>query len=149
MLKQIIIRFINGFCYSIAITMLVQLFVMLAAGGAPMLPEFMNRFQEPIIAFASQLIMVGVMSGITSGGTVIFECKKVGILVQSVIFLIIMLSAWIPVSCIAWGFHRYITSMISTICSIVVTYIICWGIQYKLCRRDIDEINVMLKKERK
>lgn len=147
MLKQIIIRFINGFCYSIAITMLVQLFVMLAAGGSPMLPEFMNRFHEPIIAFASQLIMVGVMSGITSAGTVIFECKKVGILVQSVIFLIIMLSAWIPVSYIAWGFHRYITSMISTICSIVVTYIICWGIQYKLCRRDIDEINVMLNKE--
>lgn len=149
MLKRIIIRFINGFCYSIVITMLVQTLVMLATGETPMLPEFMNRFHEPVSAFVSQLILVGVMSGITSAGTVVFECKKVGLLVQSVIFLIIMLSAWIPVACIAWGFHRYITSMISTICSIVVTYIICWGIQYKLCRRDIDEINVMLKKERK
>ena len=149
MLKQIIIRFINGFCYSIAITMLIQTLVMLATGETPMLPEFMSRFHEPISAFVSQLILVGVMSGITSAGTVIFDCKKVGLLIQSVIFLIIMLSAWIPVACIAWGFHRYITSVISTICSIVVTYSICWGIQYKLCRRDIDEINVMLKKERK
>lgn len=149
MLKRIFIRFINGFCYSVAITMLIQTLVMLATGEAPMLPEFMNRFDEPISAFVSQLIMIGVMSGITSAGTVVFECKKVGLLVQSVIFLIIMLMAWIPVACIAWGFHRYITSMISTICNIVVTYMICWGIQYKLCRRDIDEINVMLKKERK
>lgn len=149
MLKQIIIRLINGFCYSIAITMVVQTFVMLPTGRAPMLPEFMSRFPDPISAFEAQLILVGVMSGITSAGTVVFEFKKVGLLVQSVIFLIIMLSVWIPVACIAWGFHRYITSMISTICSIVVTYIICWGIQYKLCRRDIDKINVMLKEERK
>lgn len=149
MLKQMVLRFLNGFCYSIAITMLIQTLVMLATGESPMLPEFMNRFQEPISAFVSQLIMVGIMSGITSAGTVVFECKKVGLLVQSVIFLIIMLSAWIPVACIAWGFHRYIPSMISAVCSIVVTYMICWGIQYKLCRRDIDEINLMLDKERK
>lgn len=148
MLKQIMIRFINGFCYAIAITMVVQMFVMLATGETPMLPEFVSRFDNPISAFVSQLILIGIMSGITSAGTVVFEFKKVGLLVQSVIFLIIMLSVWIPVACIVWGFHRYITSMISTICSIVVTYIICWGIQYRLCRRDIDEINVMLKKER-
>ena len=112
MLRQIIIRFMNGFCYSTAITMLVQTLVMLVTGETPMLPEFMNRFHVTISAFASQLIMVGVMSGITSAGTVVFECRKVGLLVQSVIFLIIMLSAWIPVACIAWGFHRYITSII-------------------------------------
>lgn len=149
MLKQIMIRLMNGFSYSVAITMAVQAFVMLETGRAPMLPEFMSRFRDPICAFIVQLILVGVMSGITSAGTVVFEFKRVGLLVQSVIFLMIMLMVWIPVACIAWGFHRYITSMISTICSIVVTYTICWGIQYKLCRRDIDEINVMLKEERK
>lgn len=149
MLKQIFNRFINGFCYSIAITMVIQMFVMLATGETPMLPEFVSRFRDPIRAFAAQLILVGVMSGVTSAGTVVFEFEKVGLWVQSVIFLIIMLSAWIPVACIAWGFHRYITSMISTICSIVATYTICWGIQYRLCRRNIDKINVMLKEERK
>lgn len=60
MLKQIITRFINGFCYSIAITMIIQKLVMLVTGEMPMLPEFMSRFDEPISAFMTQLIMISI-----------------------------------------------------------------------------------------
>ena len=144
MLKRILIRFINGFCYAVAITMIIQVIVMFTAGDTPMLPEYMARFDSPVMAYASQLLLIGLMSGITSAGTAVFEAKKIGLWVQSILFLLIMLAAWIPVSCIAWGFHKYITSMIITICSIVVSYTICWVIQYRLCRKDIEAINAKL-----
>ena len=143
-MKNIVSRFLNGFCYSIAITLCVELFVLTVAGKPVMLPEFVERFDSETIALGVQLLLVGVMSGVTAAGTVIFELKRPGLWVQSVLFLILMLSAWIPVACYVWGFHKYVASMISTVVSIVVTYGICWSIQYKLCSRDVQEINQRL-----
>ena len=42
-MKNIVIRFLNGFCYSIAITLCVVLFVLVVAGKSVMLPEFVLR----------------------------------------------------------------------------------------------------------
>ena len=143
-MKKIIIPFLNGFCYSIAITLCVDLFVLVVTGYPVMLPEFTARFDSETIALGVQLLLVGVMSGVTAAGTVIFELKRPGLVVQSVLFLLLMLAAWLPVACYVWGFHKYVSSMVSTLVSITVTYGICWGIQYKLCRRDVEEINQRL-----
>ena len=148
MLKRIVLRFINSFCYSIAITLLIYTVMMLLTGKIPMLPEYMERFENPVLAFAAQLLLVGVMSAVTSAGTAVFETKRIGLLAQSLLFLLIMLSAWIPVACIAWGFHKYLASMAVTVCSIVASYGICWAIQYKLCRKDIEAINAKLLEKR-
>ena len=64
MLKRILIRFANGFCYSIAITLIIQAVVMLSAGKPPLLPEFAARFSGEVEAFAAQLLLIGVMSGV-------------------------------------------------------------------------------------
>ena len=146
-MKKILIHFVNGFCYSVAITMVVQLLVMKIAGDVIMLPEFAAGFENELIAFAVQLLLVGVMSGVTSAGTVLFELKRPGLLWQSILFLCVMLAVWIPTACYLWGFHKYLTSMISCLVSIVVTYGICWGIQYKLCCRDVKEINQRLNRK--
>ena len=143
-MKKIVIHFLNGFCYSIAITLCVDLFVLTVAGDPVMLPEFMMRYESETIALGVQLLLVGLMSGVTAAGTVIFELKRPGLWAQSVLFLLLMLAVWIPVACYVWGFHKYVMSMVSTLASIVVTYGICWGIQYKLCRRDVEEINQRL-----
>lgn len=140
-MKNIVIQFLNGFCYSIAITLCVDLIVLAVAGKPGMLPEFTERFESETVALGVQLLLVGVMSGVTAAGTVIFELKRPGLWVQSILFLLLMLAAWIPVACYVWGFHKYVASMISTLISIVATYGICWGIQYKVCRRDVQEMN--------
>ena len=143
-MKNILIRFVNGFCYSVAITMVVHLLIMKDVGDAVMLPEFAERFESDLIAFGVQLLLIGIMSGVTSAGTVLFELKRPGLLWQSILFLCVMLAVWIPTACYVWGFHKYLTSMISSLASIIATYGICWGIQYKLCRRDVQEINQRL-----
>jgi len=76
---------------------------------------------------------------------VILELRRPGLLMQSVIYLLLMLVTWIPVACFLWGFHKYITSFVSSVLSILVTYGICWSIQYKICMRDVKEINERLK----
>lgn len=140
-MKKLGFHFMNGFCYSIAITLCIDLVVLTVAGKPVLLPEFVEKFQSETIALGVQLLLVGLMSGVTAAGTAIFELKRPGLWVQSLLFLLIMLAAWVPVACYVWGFHKYVASMISTLVSIVVTYGICWGIQYKLCRRDVQEIN--------
>ena len=146
-MKNFVIRFINGFCYSIAIAMTIQLIVMGMTNTISMLPEYMQRFDNMVAAYSVQLLLIGVISGVASGGTVIMEWKRPGLVIQSVIYLVLMLSTWIPVACYLWGFHKYVTSLVSGILSILVTYGICWGIQYKICRRDVQEINERLKEK--
>ena len=146
-MKKLWLHFINGFCYSIAITLCMEWVVLAVAGKPVMLPEFVERFDSETIALGVQLLLVGIMSGVTAAGTEIFELKRPGLWVQSILFLLLMLAAWIPVACFLWGFHKYVASMISTLASIVVTYGICWGIQYKVCRQDVREINRCLNKK--
>lgn len=143
-MKKILIHFVNGFCYSVAITTVIELIVMKMIGHVALLPEFAEGFANEVTAFCVQLLLVGVMSGVTSAGTILFELKRPGLLWQSILFLLVMLAVWIPTACYLWGFHKYLTSMISCLASIVVTYGICWGIQYKLCSRDVKEINQRL-----
>jgi len=144
-MKRFLVGFVNGFSYAVVITMIVQLLIINFTDSIGMLPEYANRFDNILNAYIVQLLLIGFISGIASGGIVIMEWKRPGLVVQSVLYLLLMLSTWIPVACYLWGFHKYITSMISGIFSIVVTYGICWTVQYKVCRRDVEEINQKLK----
>lgn len=144
MLRKLLYRFMNGFCYSIAITMVIHALIMRFTATPQLLPEFRARFDSDLTAYMTELFLIGFMSAVTSAGTVIFEARKISLLAQSILHLLIMLCAWIPVSCFVWGFHRYVGSMISTVSGIVVTYGLCWWLQYRSCRRDIEEINAKL-----
>jgi len=146
-MKDCIMRGANGFCYSIAITALVQLVVMVISGGSILLPEYAAPFDNELTAYGVVLMLVGVISAIAAGGTVLLELKRPGLVVQSVLYFLLMLVTWIPVACLLWGFHKYVTSFVSTILSIVVTYGICWGVQYRLCIRDVKRINERLQEQ--
>ncbi len=143
-MKTILIRFCNGFCYATAISLCVHLFIMGATNTMGMLPEYAERFSNPVFAYGVQLLLIGFISGCASAGTVIMELKRPGLVLQSLLYLLLMLVTWIPVACYLWGFHKYTTSMISSLLSILVTYAICWCIQYNICKRDIQEINKLL-----
>ncbi len=146
-MKNFLIRFIYGVSFGLTISMVVQLIVMSIAGEIPMLPEFMDSFENSVMAYSVQMLLIGFISGVASGGTVILEWKRPGLLIQSILYLVLMLGTWIPVACYLWGFHKYITSMVSGLLSILVTYGICWMIQYNICIRDVKEINQRLKSQ--
>lgn len=146
-MKNIMIRFLNGFCYSIAITVMIQQIVVAITGTSFMLPEYAARFDNIVFAYTVQLLLIGLMSAVAAAGSMIMEIKRIGLIVQSILYFVLMLGTWIPIACYLWGFHKYTASMVSSLLSIVVTYSICWGIQYKICVRDVAEINRRLKEK--
>ena len=146
-MKNILFRFINGFCYGIAISVVIQLMIVVVTDIGFMLPEYAARFDNEVKAYAVQLLLIGLMSAISSTGSAIMEIKRLGLVVQSILYLLLMLGTWIPTACYLWGFHKYITSMISCLLSILVTYGICWGIQYRICCKDVEEINRRLQEK--
>lgn len=145
MFRTTVKRFISGFCCSVAITLLIHVLLSRLFGISILMPEYAERFRSELDAYSAELLLIGVMSAVTSAGTIVFDFKKTGLVWQSVLFLAVMLSAWIPVACRVWGFHKYAGSMLSTIASIVVTYGICIGLKIRACRKDIAEINRKLK----
>jgi len=126
---------------------MVQLIVIAISEKSILLPEYAARFDNEMLAFGVELLLVGFISAMASGGTVLLELKRPGLVVQSILYFLLMLATWIPVACFLWGFHKYVTSFVSTLLSMVVTYGICWGIQYRLCIRDVKEINERLQEQ--
>lgn len=144
MIKNAVIRFCNGYAYAILITMIIQGIIMAVTGHTPMLPEFADRFDSEVAAYIVQMLLIGLNSAVASAGSVIMELKKPGLIVQSILYFAVMAVVWIPVGCYLWGLHKYPTTFISFTLSLIVTYGICWGIQYRICMRDVAAINERL-----
>ena len=81
------------------------------------------------------------MSAALGGGSVIMEMERLSLLAQSIIYFVLASVVWISVGCYCWCIYKYPQALASTIISYVVSYVICWVIQYKLCKKNIEEIN--------
>lgn len=141
MVKSLVIKSVNSFCYSIAITTVFYAIIMGIFKQLPLLPEYEARFENDTVALLVQLVLIGVMSAVLAGGTVIMELEKLSLLAQSVLYFVISSPVWIAVACFCWGFAKYPLSAVSVCISYLVSYAICWIIQYKICKKNIDDIN--------
>lgn len=144
MLKEFIKRFVFSFSFSIAITLLIYMIITLIGGFVPMLPEYMDRFPSESAALLIQLFLIGLMSAVLGGGTVIMEIERLSLLVQSIIYFIFSSIVWISVGCFCWGFHKYVQAMVSLSLSYTVSYAISWIVQYRVCKKNIEDINAKL-----
>ena len=147
MIKNILIRGMNSFVYSIAITVAIYAAIIvlgLYEGELPLLPEYMAHFDSPVAALLVQCLLVGVISAVLGLGSAIMEIERLGLITQSVLYFIITSAVWIPVACFCWGFHKYPGSMIGVTAGYFVSYFISWSVQYRICRKNIEEINQKL-----
>lgn len=155
MIKNSLIRGVNSFMYSIGIYLLIQIFATLITCPVnnnvefiPVIPEFAARFANPHMAVYVQMLLIGITSAIFGAGSVIMELERLSLTVQSILYLIITMAVWIPVGCFCWGLHKYPTAMISVGLSYLIAYAISWGVQYRQCKRNIQEINRKLEEMR-
>ena len=144
MIKNMIIRMINSFCYSIAITTVIYAIISLIFDVSPLLPEYAAMFDNDLEAALIQLVLIGIMSAVLAGGTIIMEIEKIGLITQSVIYFMVSSPVWIAVACICWGFAKYPQSAISVCISYFISYAVCWIIQYKICKKNVSDINEQL-----
>lgn len=145
MIKNLLLRIVNSFMYAIGITTVVYIFIIFFTGGTPLLPEYAGRFDNDVKALLVQLILIGLMSAVLGGGSIIMELERLGLIVQSAIYFIISLCVWLFVGDFCWCITKYPLAFISVVVSYTVSYIICWTIQYSICRKNIADINKKLK----
>lgn len=143
MLKKAMIRGMHSFMYAVGISLLIYGVIMSFTGNeyTPVLPEFAQHFDNTIEAFAMQLILTGIASGSLGAGSVIMEMERLSLLTQSLIYFVITSFVWVLVGCYCWGLHKYPLSMLGVGSSYVVSYVISWIIQYRICKKSIEEIN--------
>lgn len=144
MAKSILLRAANSFCYSIGITTVIYFIMLLVFGYVPMFPDYVLKFNDSTTALIVQLVLVGAMSASLGAGTVIMEIERLSLVVQSIIFFIFSSAVWVSVAVFCWGFGTYAPATISVSVSFVLSYVITWVIQYRICRKNVEQINEKL-----
>lgn len=135
---------IYGFSIAVAINTIIFCFMGLFGGQVFFVPEFGARFKDPATAVVVELIMIGFSSASLSAGTVIMELERLSLVVQSLLYFLVTLVVWVGVGCYCWGMNKYPQAFIVVLTSYTFSYILCWIIQYRICNRQVREINERL-----
>lgn len=143
MVKNAILRGLNSFMYSVGITLIITGIQMCFTGAdyIPLLPEFLNRFDNMLEAFTVQTLLLGLSSASLGAGSVVMEMERLSLLAQSLIYFAITCFVWVLVGCYCWGLHKYPLTMLGVGSSYIVSYAISWIIQYRVCKKSVEEIN--------
>lgn len=146
MVKNALIKGINSFMYAIGITVVIYCFVFCFSNGSyiPVIPEFASRFDSVTEAFCVQLMLIGISSASFGAGTVVMEMEHLSLLTQSVIYMLVTGVVWVSVGCYCWGLHKYPQTMLGVGITYVISYSISWIIQYRICKKSVEEINFMI-----
>ena len=153
MLKEILKRGAASFAISAVYGLVVNLVIDLVVnavgvqtegGFISMSPEFRKLFATPVMAAYINVLLYGLIGATFSGMSFIFECPKIGYIVQSLIYFVSTAAVWIIVTILLWHLHRYPQALIATIAGYGVTYIIMGIATYKRLKSDINEINSVL-----
>lgn len=142
-------RGLQSFSYAVTINLVIGIAIMALVKKTdfvPVLPEFSSHFYSPYIAFGVQCLLVGVTSMAFGAGSVIMEIARWSLVKQSIVYFITTAVVWIPVSMFCWGLGTYTCTFYTILASYLVGYIISWGVQYRICRRNIAAINESLEK---
>ena len=134
----------NGFGYAVAINLLLYFIVTSITGNLPLVPSYRDYVGNEAFAIMLQLVLVGLMSAVFAGGSVIFDESRIGLLWQSLLYLIITSVVWIPVFGFCFGLFVYRQTMISFSLSYIGTYVICWLVAYRTSRKEVEAINMRL-----
>lgn len=141
MKKELTKRIIDGFSYAAAINVVVALICILVFKEEPLVPSYSAYFENKSMALLIQIILTGVISGTFSGGTILFEQAKLGLLLQSLLYFLLTTAVCIPITGFCWGLFVYKTSAIIFLCNYFATYFICWTVAYRNSVKEVREIN--------
>jgi hypothetical protein len=147
MLSKIIKRSCTGFVCGVAIQQFIIIIACLVVNKpnfVPLVPSYQMYFSSSSLALGVSSVLIGVISAVFSGSSVVFEIEKWSFLKQGLIHFLITTIVWLPISIFLWGLMVYQQAILNVFISFTATYAITWGIQYALCRKSIHEINQKL-----
>ncbi|RTQ94972.1 DUF3021 domain-containing protein [Lysinibacillus telephonicus] len=135
-----IIRFaIIGLLIGLSSSYTIVTFNLLADSNAPITGK--ELFEQVIIA-----AILGIVIGLIS---LIFKTERFSFTLQLFIhFIVVTICVFAAGNIGEWYDVTSIATIISLLISIVVIYIISWGIALLLQKRDIEEMNLFIQKRR-
>ncbi len=148
--KDILIRIVGGFVIGVTLGLLVQFFVAMGIeqeGYAWVVPEFQAFFPSEAMAIIAQILLTGLIGITFALAALLFEIARWGMLKQYIVHFAVTAIVWIPIVMTLW-MPKTMANMFSLLASFLGTYVMTWLLQYKFSKRDIGQINAMLKKGR-
>ena len=147
MLKKILTRALISAPAGMLVHQLIALIVSAILGEGrfmPVTPAFAAKFASETAAVAVQLGLIGLVSAVFAGCSVIFEIPRWGLLQQAGLHLLITSAALIPVCLYCWFPENGLALGILLGCWLF-TYAATWIPQYFLNRRQVRELNEKIK----
>ena len=142
-MKKVISRGLSSFSYAITINIVIGMMIMTCKPGfVPVMPDYAAHFSSDWMAYMVQVILIGVGSAAFGAGSTIMELERWSLIKQSIVFFIVTACVWIPVAVFCWGLGKYVVTFFTVIASYLVSYVITWMVQYKICKNNIKQINI-------
>lgn len=93
------------------------------------------------------IALLGVIGATFALSVYIYEVKRIGFIIQSIIYFVITSSVCVGITILLWQLHKYPTAFISTLAGYLATHIIMMVIEYRKLKADIKVINELSAEE--
>lgn len=146
-MKEILRRGCISFAISAFLGLMVNLLIDVIGNivGNPafisMSPGFVAMFPTPAMAAYVNVLVYGAIGATFAMMTFVFDCDRIGFLIQSVIYFVTTGIVCTAVTILLWQLHHYPQALIGTLSGYGVTYIIMGIAQFKRLKADIREVN--------
>ena len=149
MLKRIYSGFANSVVCGLLVNILINVAVVLITGDkefCAVAPEYIELFPSASIAILVNILLYGLIGAAFSGMTFIYEQDRIGFVAQNMIYFVLTALVWIPIVMLIWQLQKYSEALWSTVAGFAFTYLIMSIVGYRITKRQVEEINVMLEK---
>lgn len=151
MIKRCIQSFGNSAVCGTITILLIEVIVRMVTGMEdfiPFAPEYVALFPSESIAVGVNTILYGVIGATFSAMAYIYEINKIGFVVQNILYCICTGIVWLPIVTLIWQLQKYPTAFWSTIIGFVMTYIIMSFVGYRITKKEVEQINLVLKENK-
>ena len=146
-LKRCLFSFFCSAMCGLIINLVIDLAVRAsgAEGFISMSPEYLAHFPNAADAAYVNVLLYGIIGASFAGMTVIYESRRIGILLQSLLYFLVTAAVWVSITVFVWQLHRYPRALFSTLAGYACTYLVMILAAYRRLREDVTEINSLLK----
>lgn len=149
-MKRILKRIYTSFATSAICGLLVNLIIDISVNSVSeepftsIPPSFLEYFRTPAMAAYVNVLLYGLIGTVFGGLSIIYECDRIGFVVQNIIYFLGTSIVWLFISIVLWQLQKIPEALISTISGYAVTYIIITVIMYRNMKKSVSQVNSLL-----
>lgn len=147
MKKKILVNSLNGIVLGVFLGYVLSIVSSIFYGDGnyyPVMPQFVSKIGSVLNATIIQTVLYGVIGAICGGASVIWEIEKLGIIKQTIIYLVIELITILPIAYYLHWIGESIITLVIFILIFFIVFMIIWTIIYIYNKRKINELNKKL-----